>query len=311
MKSNANAASVEAKRFIANAQALEAWRLESIDVLRAGEHEEACRSNKAIISRFVEDLTTVTIGGIRSTIVTPKNYDVVNDDRGVLYFFGGAFVVGSPEVDLPIIARLAATLSSKVVAPYYRRAPEHSCPAAIDDGFAVYRSMAKRISPGRLALAGESAGGNLSLAVALRARDRGIELPAALVLMSPWCDVTPTGETQQKPPGFDPTLDYEMHLREPAAAYAGSFDQKDPRVSPLYADYAGVFPPTLITTGTRELFLSDCERLATIMQQAEIDVRLRVWEGMWHAFEWYADIPEADQSLNEIADFIRDQLSDS
>lgn len=278
--------------------------LATIDVVRAQEHEEATQSNRAIISTYVEELTRSDIGGIPALTVTPKDYDAVGDDRRILYFFGGAFVVGSPYVDLPIIARLAARLGIKVVAPYYGRAPEHPCPAAIDDGLAVYRTLLESISPSRIAVVGESAGGNLALSVTLRAREQGVPMPAALALMSPWCDVTPSGETQQQPAGFDPTLDYELHLKEPAAAYAGSFDQKDPRVSPVYADYAPGFPPTLITTGTRELFLSDCERLARIMQQAAIDVRLRIWTGMWHTFEWYVDIPEADQSMDEIANFI-------
>lgn len=309
MNSDTNTVSDAAKQFIDDAEALEAWCLDTIDTHRAEDYEEAVRTNTTIISKYVKQLETTDIGGVRTLIVTPKNYDAVNDDRRVLYFFGGAFVVGSPDVDLPIIARLATRLNTEVLAPYYRLAPEHACPAAIDDGFAVYREVIERISPGRVALVGESAGGNLSLAVTLRAREQGVELPAALALMSPWCDVTPTGEAQQQPAGFDPTLDYELHLREPAAAYAGDYDQKDPRVSPLYADFTGGFPATIITTGTRELFRSDCERLATIMQQAEIDVRLRIWEGMWHTFEWYVDIPEADQSMDEIADFIRKQLS--
>ncbi len=237
-------------------------------------------------------------------MITPRNYDSSNDNRAAVFFFGGAYVVGSPYADLPIAGRLAARLGIRVYAPFYRRAPEHPCPAAIDDGFAVYEALLDTMSANRIVVAGESAGGNLTLAVVLRAQQQGIPLPAATALLSPWCDLTPSGESQRQAAGFDPSMDYECHLKEPAALYAGAYDQKDPVVSPLYADYSSDFPPTIITTGTREGFLSDCARLSTKMRQAGIDVRLHVWEGMWHSFEWYYDVPEADQSLDEIAVFL-------
>lgn len=309
MKPDPDIVSDAAKRFLQEAEPLQPWNLEEIDALRTEEHEAAAQSNADIIGAHIEDLTRSDIGGIPALTVTPRNYDSSNDDRRVLYFFGGAFVMGSPDVDLPIIAGLATRLGVKVIAPWYRRAPEHPCPAAIDDGFAVYRALLEFISPDRLAVAGESAGGNLSLAVTLRAREQGLGIPAATALMSPWCDVTPTGETQQQPAGYDPTLDYELHLKAPAAAYAGHYAQTDPQVSPLYAHYTPGFPSTLITTGTRELFRSDCERLTARMREAGIDVQLRVWQDMWHAFEWYTHIPEAQQSMDEIANFIRDRLN--
>jgi acetyl esterase/lipase len=211
-------------------------------------------------------------------------------------------------MDLALTARLAHRLGVKVCAPYYRRAPEHPFPAAVDDGLAVYRGLLETLEPGAIGISGESAGGNLTLAVILRAREEGLALPAASVLMSPWCDLTQSGESQRQPEGFDPTLDYALHLEEAAAAYAGDCDQKAPRISPLYADYAGGFPPTLITTGTRELFVSDCARLSTAMRRADVDARLHVCEGMWHTFEWYEEIPEAEQSMDEIADFFREYL---
>lgn len=309
MKSANSHISRAALRFLEEAQPLEQLQLDDIEERRAEQNEEALATNPPIIADCVADIESREIGGVASLLLTPKNYDTANDDRCVLYFFGGAYVVGSPEVDLPIIARLAARLGVKIVAPYYRLAPEHACPAAIDDGIAVYRGLLQTFAAGKITICGESAGGNLSLAVALRARELGEAMPAALAVLSPWCDVTPTGESQQKPEGFDPTLDYEKTLREPAAAYAGNYDQKDPRVSPLYANFTPDFPPTIITTGARDLLLSDCQRLAEKLQQEDIEVQLRVWEGMWHVFEWYADIPEADLSMDEIADFIRQRFA--
>lgn len=294
----------EAKEFYAAADPLEPWSLEDMDKLRA-ENGADSDVNETIIANYVESLDEIEIGGVKVLAITPTNHNSNNDDRAALFFFGGAYVVGSPYADLPIAARMAARLGIKVYAPFYRRAPEHPCPAAIDDGFAVYQGLLDKLSADRIVVSGESAGGNLTLAIVLRARQAGIPLPAATALISPWCDLTPSGESQRQPAGFDPTMDYKCHLEGPAAAYAGEYDLKDPLVSPLYADFSPGFPPTLITTGTREGFLSDCARLSTKMRQAGVDVRLHVWEGMWHSFEWYFEIPEAELSMDEICDFLR------
>jgi len=300
----------EAVRFYRTTKPLEQWTLPDggIEALRAEEHEETIPVNEKIVPTYVDSLEDREIAGVPVQIVTPKGYDSSRDEHTILYFFGGAYVMGSPFMDLAITARLAHRLGVRVHVPYYRRAPEHPYPAAVDDGFAVYRELLETFEPNKIGLAGESAGGNLTLAVTLRAREEGLALPAAAVLMSPWCDLTPSGESQREPVGFDPTLDYAFHLEEAAAAYAGAHDQKDPRISPLYADYAGGFPPTLFTTGTRELFLSDCTRLSTAMRRAGVDARLHVWEGMWHTFEWYEEVPEAEQSMDEIAAFFREHL---
>lgn len=306
-----NNISDEAKRFYETVKPPERWTLTDggVDALRAEAHAEIETTNKSIAETYIECLEEGEMAGIPVQTVTPKTYDSSNEGCGILYFFGGAYVVGSPLIDLPITARLANRLGIKVHVPYYRRAPEFPFPAAVDDGFAVYLSLLEFLGPENIAIAGESAGGNLTLAVTLRARDQGLALPAATVLMSPWCDLTPVGESQRQPTGFDPTLDYKLHLEEAAEAYAGSHRQDDPRISPLYADYGAGFPPTLITTGSRELFQSDCVRLADSMRKAKIDVRLRVWEGMWHTFEWYYEIPEAEQSMDEIAAFLNERLA--
>ncbi len=297
-----------ARHFLENAEPHEPWRLDAVESLRADDEEDAAATNPEFIERYVESMQQEELGGVRVLRVQPKRHDAALQNCCALYFFGGAFVVGSPEVDLAIIARLSYRLGVEFIAPYYRRAPEHPFPAGLDDGFAVYEALLEQCPASRIVVSGESAGGNLSLSVVLCAQRQGLDLPAALALMSPWCDLTPAGESQQQPSGFDPTLDYECHLREAAALYAGVVPQTDPRVSPVYAEYSDDFPPTIITTGTRELFLSDCERLAEKMRTSGIDVRLNVWEHMWHVFEWYADIPEADASLDDIAAFLRERL---
>ena len=297
-----------ALRFHEDAVAHEPWCLDDVDALRIADIAAVAETNPLLIETYVDDLTSDSIAQVPVLRVKPKITNPALQHCRVLYFFGGAFIVGSPDVDMAIISRLAHRLGVEVIAPYYRRAPECPYPAAPDDGFAVYESLLQSMNAQDLVVVGESAGGNLALAVTLRARDQGYDLPAAVALMSPWCDLSPSGESQQQRSGFDPTLDYTCHLQAPAAAYAGPIEDTDPRVSPLYADYAAGFCPTIITTGTRELFLSDCERLAEKMAAADIDVRLSVRELMWHVFEWYVDIPEADESLDEIADFLRQKL---
>ena len=126
--------------------------------------------------------------------------------------------------------------------------------------------------------------------------------------MSPWSDLTKTGDSEYVLAGLDPTLDYDLFIADPARAYAAGRDLKDPLISPVYADYGPGFPPSLITTGTRDLFMSDCARLSTALRQAGIDAHLHLWEGLWHVFEWYPDLPEAARSLDEVAAFLQRHL---
>lgn len=254
---------------------------------------------------LTERLEDIEIAGVTVQQVVPKGYDHANDDRAVLYFFGGGFIVGSPFEDLPISAGLAYRLGVRVLVPYYGLAPETPFPAALEQAGAVYAALAERFGPRRLALAGESAGGNLALAALLKANRTGLPLPAAAVLLSPWCDLSRTGNTISAPEGFDPTLDYEKSLRAAALAYAGDRGLDHPLVSPLHGAYGPEFPPTLITTGTRDLFLSDCARLSTRMRLAGVEATLHLWEGLWHVFQYYGDLPEAHASLDEIAGFLR------
>ena len=305
-----SAISAAAKAFFETAPPPTHWPVtdETIEAVRQRERDGCAPHSEAARAALTERVEGVEIAGVPVEIVVPKGYDRANDGRAVLYFHGGAHVTGSPFEDLPITAGLAHRLGLKVCSSGYRLAPEHPFPAGLEDGLAVYRALLDDYEPGCFAVAGESAGGNLALAVLLSARDAGLPLPAAAALLSPWCDVTSTGDTHSTLSGLDPTLDYAPHLAEAAAAYAGGRALTDPLVSPLYGDYRPDFPPTLVTTGTRDLLLSDCARLSTKLRRAGVDTRLHVWEGLWHVFEWYPDIPEAQESLDEIAEFLRGHL---
>jgi acetyl esterase/lipase len=298
--------SAEARAFHAEAAPVERWAMtpEIIGALRRAQREASEPGIAAACEACTERVEETEIAGVAVQTVVPKGYDEGNDGRALLYFFGGGHVMGSPSEDLPVTAPLAHSLGLKVHVPHYRLAPEDPFPAGLDDASAVYRALLDRLGPAGLALAGESAGGNLALAIVLRGRAEGLPLPAAAALLSPWSDLTKTGDSQASLAGLDPVLHYELNLEAAAAAYAGGRGLEDPLVSPVYADFRAGFPPTLITTGTRDLFLSDCARLSTAMRLAGVDARLHVWEGMWHVFEWYPQIPEGQRSLAEIADFL-------
>lgn len=249
-------------------------------------------------AEFPVDERDVIEGGVPcSEIVGGDRADVV-----VLYFFGGGYVVGSPGEDIMITAPIATALGGRVVAPLYPLSPQHSFPAASDVGLAVYRSLLTEFEPDRVVIAGESAGGNLALVTMLRARDEGMDLPAGLALLSPWSDLAFSGDSHIT--NRDPTLPLsDGALRAMADDYRADRPTNDPLISPIYADFTGL-PATFISTGTRDLLQSDAVRVSSAMREDGVDVTLRVWEGMWHVFEFYRELPEARASMTEIADFI-------
>ncbi|CAE7255830.1 est [Symbiodinium natans] len=237
----------------------------------------------------------------------------------ILYFFGGAFVVGSPEDDLAITAKLAHFTRLSVCVPRYRRAPENPYPRAIEDAAAVYRELVG-VQRRRVLLVGESAGGHLALRLLLDVLgDRELAAPEAVALLSPWADLSHSGDSHVVCQNLDPTLSVEHFLHPATCAYmgvpadaSGTEKAKSPDVSPLFADMPARFPPVIITTGTRDLLMSDSIRLAAKLREAaaaseegrEAVVDLRVTDGMWHVFEWFSKLPEAEQSLRGIADFL-------
>ena len=186
----------------------------------------------------------------------------------ILYFFGGAFVVGSPEDDLAITAKLAHFTRLSVCVPRYRRAPENPYPRAIEDAAAVYRELVG-VQRRRVLLVGESAGGHLALRLLLDVLgDRELAAPEAVALLSPWADLSHSGDSHVVCQNLDPTLSVEHFLHPATCAYmgvpadaSGTEKAKSPDVSPLFADMPARFPPVIITTGTRDLLMSDSIRL--------------------------------------------------
>jgi acetyl esterase/lipase len=277
--------------------------LENADRIRAETRDGYGPALAAVRAEFEVEEREVVVGDVPcAEIVGGDQADVV-----VLYFFGGGYVVGSPEEDLVITAPIAAALGGRVIAPHYPLSPEHPFPAASDVGLTAYRALLDEFAPNQIVVAGESAGGNLALVTMLRARDEGLPLPSGLTLMSPFSDLRFTGDSHVA--NRDPCLPLgDGALRQMADDYRGDGAVDDPLISPIYADFTG-FPPTFISSGTRDLLLSDCVRVSAAMRTDGVDVTLRVWEGMWHVFEFYRELPEARASTAEIAAFIVDRLS--
>ena len=226
--------------------------------------------------------------------------------RVILYCHGGGYTSGGLGFSKVLASKLTRATGLDVLAFDYRLAPEHPYPAAVEDAQAAWAPLMRLGFGARdVVLAGDSAGGNMALVLCLRLRAEGRMLPGALLLMSPWTDMTCSGESLTERADIDPVLtpEYIYAVRE---AYAGSLDPAQPALSPLLADLAGL-PPTLIQVGTHEILFSDAERLAERMNAAGTECRLEVWEGMWHDFQMYPS-KSAAQAMQNAAHFLIEEL---
>jgi monoterpene epsilon-lactone hydrolase len=229
-------------------------------------------------------------------------------ERVLLYFHGGAYVLGNPEVHATVAIQVAHESGIRVLSVDYRKAPEHPFPAAVDDGVAVYRALLERgYAPGRIGVFGDSAGGGLALAVPLALRDAGDPLPGAIAPLSPWVDLLAESDTLTTLADFDPDVDPADSLLGYIRAYAAGQDPGQPLISPVNADLTGL-PPLLIQVGAREVLLSEALRLARNARNSGVEVDLDVWDGMWHVFQALPTAPEAQRANREIGAFFRRHL---
>jgi epsilon-lactone hydrolase len=244
----------------------------------------------------------VTLGGVGAV-------DVVVDGNTpadiILYFHGGGYVIGSAQSSLPLAAEFAQRTGAKVISVDYRLAPEHPFPAAVDDARVAYEELLSQgVAPGRIAFAGESAGGGLAVAAALALRDAAVTLPTSILAMSPWADLTLSGDTFLEKQPVDAVLTGDG-LQRSVEDYVGSADPSDPYISPIFGDLRGL-PPVLIQSGSREILLSDSLRLASRAALADVQVTLDVVPGVPHVFQAYAGmLDEGEAALRRAADFLR------
>lgn len=246
------------------------------------------------------------VAGVPLLEITPPSHD---PERTVLYLHGGGYVMGGFASHRKLAAAIAVASSSRVWLPDYRLAPEHPFPAALKDAMAVYsRLLSQGQDPSQLFVAGDSAGGGLGLALALALRDAGLPLPAGLVLLSPWVDLSLSGPSISSHAQRDPMLNPSW-LRASSEAYRSGMSERDPACSPLFADMAGL-PPTLIQVGSEEILLSDAQHLAARMQEAGVDCDQQSFEGLWHVFQLhYGLLDGADQAIAAIGKFIENKTA--
>lgn len=223
--------------------------------------------------------------------------------HAVLYCHGGAYMAGSLRYTRALSALLANEAGIPVLSFEYRLAPEHPYPAALEDALAAWDYLLLQgFAASGIAVVGESAGGNLALALAQRLKQQGRELPAQLLLMSPWVDLTHSGPSFDALAGQDPSLS-QTGLKTAAQSYAGGLALDDPAISPLFGDMSGL-PPTLIQVGTQEILLSDSIRLAELMNRAGTHAMLETWEGMCHVFQLYP-FAESQAALSRAGQFLK------
>lgn len=229
-------------------------------------------------------------------------------ERAILYLHGGAYIMGSCNTHRGLAARFSRAASARVLLLEYRLAPENPFPAALEDAVAAYRwLLSAGFAPQCLAVAGDSAGGGLAVATLLKLRDDGVPLPAAAVLMSPWTDLEGTGESVKTKAETDPWLQAEG-LRPLASLYLCGQDPRQPLASPIHADLRGL-PPMLVHAGEDEILLDDSVRLVERARAAGVEVTFKIWEGMWHVFQGFADVlPEGRQAIAESGEFLKGRL---
>jgi acetyl esterase/lipase len=229
-------------------------------------------------------------------------------DAALLYFHGGGYCLGSIATHRALVARIARETGLRVLSVGYRLAPEHPHPAAVEDALAAHRFvLAQGVAPEHIAFAGDSAGGGLVLAALVAARDAKLPLPAAAACISPWTDLSASGDSVRTKTAEDPMIT-PADLAEFGAAYAGE-RLRAPTASPLFADLAGL-PPLLLQVGTAELLLDDSLRLADAARRAGVRVELRVWDGMIHVWHAFADLlPEGAQGVRQLAAFLAKRLA--
>lgn len=226
----------------------------------------------------------------------------------LLFFHGGAYVVGSPRTHRNLTAHLAKLCSLRIAAVDYRLAPEHPFPAATDDALTAYRALLKQGIPAyQILIGGDSAGGGLAMACAIAIRDAGLPLPAGIICISPWVDLNMSGESMTRQSATEIILTPQV-LMDAAALYLDKTSTQNPLASPLIADLHGL-PPLLIQVTDAEILYSDSTRLAEAATRQGVQTVLQVAPGLWHDWQLFAgQMPEADTAIQLIAKFARECL---
>lgn len=271
-----------------------------------GEPGVLTEAGDAAVAAYGATVSTREIGGTQHLWIEPVGYDAAVSDRIILYVHGGAYTLARPELVVGSFLKIADMTGAPVLGVRYPLAWQEQRPAQSDRVLEVYREVLKSHPARNIVMVGDSAGGGLIMTSVILMRDAGLAMPAALGLLSPWADLSMSGSSQHDlARGGDPIIDWETSLAPSARLYAGGAALTDPAVSPLYADFTAGFPPSYISTGTRDLFLSHAARLQRVLTDAGIPNGLFVYEGMWHVFQQDFGLPETEAAWRDLASFLQ------
>ncbi|TQI80877.1 acetyl esterase/lipase [Serratia fonticola] len=253
--------------------------------------------------------TASQLAGVPIFTLMSRTLPAENSDRVLLNLHGGGYVLGAGEAGTVEAVYMAGIGGYRVIAVDYRMPPDFPYPAALDDAFNVYKALLETTPADKIGVFGTSTGGGMTLALMLRIKQAGLPLPAAIAPGTPWTDLTKTGDSYFTNEGVDNVLvSYDGWLGEAAKLYANGHDLKDPMLSPVYGDVSR-FPPTLLTSGTRDLFLSNTVRMHLKLRQAGIQAALIVFEGMSHAqYHMDPNAPETQTHFTELKHFFSEHL---
>lgn len=270
------------------------------------EAQQSVNFNK-IVEAYNVKVEEAQFGGVPVLDVKPADW--VDNGKVLIYTHGGAYAIFSAKSTIASSAPMCNSSKLRVISIDYTVVPHANWEEIQEQVLRVVKALLKEgYDMDDIAIYGDSAGGGLAISTVLNLRDAGLGMPAAIVLLSPWADISDAGDSQNTLKDADPTLSYESLLKNCAIGYASGLDLKDPKVSPLYADFTQGFPPCLIAEGTKCIFLSTSVRLYQALEQANQEVKLDMYEGMWHVFQ-QAPIPESKMSIDKATKFINKQLN--
>lgn len=281
----------------------EGWK-----AVQAKVEQKRAAANAEVVKKYQPQITERKLGGVSVLDIKPKGWKV--SDQVLVYTHGGAYTLYSAKSRLMSAVPMANDTGLRVISVDYTLAPWAQWQEVTDQVVAVIQALIKEgHTLKEIAVYGESAGGGMAAGVVLKLRDKGLGMPAAVVLWSPWSDITETGDTYATLQDADPLLYYPDNLKNCADAYAAPEDQKHPYVSPVYGDYSKGFPPTLIQAGTKEIFMSNAIRQYQALDTAGIPVKLDLYEGMWHIFQVFNyDLPESKLARKKVKTFLSQHL---
>lgn len=283
--------------------------LKSIDARHADVNEMRRRWHRlAGILKFARGVkrTEASINGLAAEWLAPRN---AREGKLLLYLHGGAYIMGGCRTHRQLVGHIAKYAGVTALLPEYRLAPEHPFPAAIEDATGIYRFLLEQgYAAEDIVIAGDSAGGGLTMATLLSLRHSGDPLPAAACLLSPWLDLAGSGDSMtthaQKDPWFRPE-----DLPVVTGHYCDASQLKNPLVSPVYANVAGL-PPLYIQVGADEILLSDSTRIADKVMAAGGHADLEIWPEMWHVFQMFLHfMPESRQAVQKLGAYVRQALN--